>query len=58
MKRHGDLLVKQDDSFLLNLPIALDVITKHKKNRTQDNIETDINNAKDVVCQQLFDSLS
>lgn len=41
-KHHQDILVKQDDSFLLNLPSALDRIQGYKKNRTQENLKSGI----------------
>ncbi len=53
-KHHNDILVKQDESFLLHLPIALEKVQGYKKSWSQENLEAGINKAKDLICEILF----
>ena len=54
MKHYGDLLVKQDDSFLLNLPITLETLQGHRKNRSWENLTEEIERPKDRICESIF----
>ena len=51
---HHDILVKQDDSFLLHFPMAIEKIVHHKKNWTKENLETSIRYAKEIICKEMF----
>lgn len=53
-KSYGDILVKQDDSFLLQLPNALEKIQGYKKSFVSDQITQSINKAKDIICTSIF----
>lgn len=49
-----DILVKQDDSFVLSLPAALEKVQGHKKNAVRGNIKEEINKAKEKICEEIF----
>jgi len=54
VKHHGDILVKQDESFLLHFPMALEKIAHHKKQWSNEHIKADIRKAKETICHTLF----
>ncbi len=57
-ERHfNDLLVKQDESFLLSLPIALEKVQGWKKDRSGENVEKEVSKAKEMICRSMFDFL-
>ena len=53
-KNHGDILVKQDDSFLLQLPGALEKIQGYKKERNSTSIAADIRKTKDIIWKEIY----
>lgn len=53
-KNHWDILVKQDDSFLLQLPVALEKVQGHKKHEWSEDIATEIRKPKDIICKSIY----
>ena len=53
-KHYNDIIVNQDKSFLLELPIALEKVMKHKKAHMNNNVKEKIGEAKNMVCHEIF----
>ncbi len=53
-KQYADILVKQDDSFLLQLPVALESVQGRKKTFSNKHIAEEISKAKDIICKNIF----
>lgn len=51
---YHDILVKQDDSFLLTLPTALEQIQEYKKEWQDHDLQEKIEKPKDIICDEIF----
>lgn len=53
-KYYNDIVVKQDESFLLQLPVALEKVMNHKKSWQSENVREKISTAKDLICKNIL----